>query len=514
MKKNISKQDFSSIREQLRIQNKKVVLCHGVFDLVHPGHIIHFEEAKKLGDILVVSITSTKYVRKGPGRPYFNDEMRVKVLACIEYIDYVLISEGYTVDDIVECVQPDVYVKGEEYSKSEQDITGKIDSEVELVRRYGGEVYFTKGAVFSSTKLINNFMPSLTQEVKEYIHLLKNSHTFFEIKNYIDQMKECKVLVIGDVIIDNYTFCDMLGIMSKDRGYSVRYKEERQYLGGVLAIARHIAEYTNNVTVKSIVGTENEIHSQILNTLGKNMRLDLEYDDSCDTIVKKRYIVVNEKREEFDKLFSINNLANKEYDISKENKTRIRFKESILASIKDYDLVVVADFGHGLFDRELIDIVEKNARFLSVNCQTNSANFGINLITKYHHADAFVLDQRELALAYQDRTAKEKELLQKLLLHMEGKMGWLTQASHGATGIMEDNKFSICPALTLQVKDTIGAGDAFFSIASLCAVADVPLDVATFLGNVAGAIASNIIGNERPVEKVDLLKYINTLMNI
>ena len=103
------------IKQKLKQENKKVVLCHGVFDLVHPGHIIHFEQAKSMGDVLVVSITSEKYVRKGPGRPYFNDEMRMKFLEAIEYIDYVMLSEGYTVDDIVECVEPDIYVKGEEY---------------------------------------------------------------------------------------------------------------------------------------------------------------------------------------------------------------------------------------------------------------------------------------------------------------------------------------------------------------------------------------------------------------
>ena len=119
----IHKEDFIKVRLELKKQNKKVVLCHGVFDLVHPGHIIHFEEAKNMGDILVVSVTAEKYVRKGPGRPYFDDEMRLKFLSAIECIDYVMLSEGYTVDDIVEVVKPDLYVKGEEYEKVEEDLS-------------------------------------------------------------------------------------------------------------------------------------------------------------------------------------------------------------------------------------------------------------------------------------------------------------------------------------------------------------------------------------------------------
>ena len=111
MGKIITKEEYKEkIKDSIRREHKKVVLCHGVFDLIHPGHIIHFEQAKGMGDILVVSITSEKYVRKGPGRPYFSDELRMKFLEAIQYIDYVMLSEGYTVEDIVETVEPDIYV--------------------------------------------------------------------------------------------------------------------------------------------------------------------------------------------------------------------------------------------------------------------------------------------------------------------------------------------------------------------------------------------------------------------
>ena len=124
MNKIVSRKEFAeTIRPELKKNGKTIALCHGVFDLIHPGHIIHFEQAKSMGDVLVVSVTSESYVRKGPGRPYFNDETRMKFLAALECVDYVLLSEGYTVDDIIESVEPDVYVKGEEYAKAEDDIT-------------------------------------------------------------------------------------------------------------------------------------------------------------------------------------------------------------------------------------------------------------------------------------------------------------------------------------------------------------------------------------------------------
>ena len=128
MNKIVSKETFQTeIKPCLQREGKTIALCHGVFDLVHPGHIIHLEQAKDMADVLVVSITAAKYVRKGPDRPYFDDEMRMRVLAALECVDYVMLSEGYTVDDIVECVEPDLYVKGEEYVKAADDITGKIE---------------------------------------------------------------------------------------------------------------------------------------------------------------------------------------------------------------------------------------------------------------------------------------------------------------------------------------------------------------------------------------------------
>ena len=188
MSKIVLKKIFQSeIRPKLRQENKKVALCHGVFDLVHPGHIIHLEQAKQMADVLVVSITAAIYVRKGPGRPYFDDEMRMKVLEALECVDYVILSESYTADDIIESVEPDIYVKGEEYANAADDITGKIEEEQALVERHGGRLGFTTGQVFSSTKLINTAMSGLSDEVREYMENFTVRHTMREVREYAEK---------------------------------------------------------------------------------------------------------------------------------------------------------------------------------------------------------------------------------------------------------------------------------------------------------------------------------------
>lgn len=509
MGKIVNKTNFLEIRNEIRKKNQKIVLCHGVFDLVHPGHIIHFEEAKKMGDILIVSVTAAKYVRKGPGRPYFNDEMRLKFLSEISCIDYVMLSEGYTVDDIIEAVEPDLYVKGEEYAKAEDDITGKISEEAELVRRHGGDIAYTTGQVFSSTRLINQALPALAPDVKEYMGRFSQDYSLSDIKELAEKMKNLKVLVVGDCIIDEYVYCNVQGLMSKDMGYSARYHYTEKYLGGSFAVARHLASFSEEVTLMSVVGMEERLHSLILDELANKMRIDLTYSSEFETIVKTRYVSLNEKREEVNKIFSINNLPT---PMCIDKAAMGKFKERLAEKAGQYDAVILCDFGHGLIDNEVMEILQEQARFLAVNCQTNSSNYGKNLITKYKRADVFALDQKELGLAFSDYQQSEGDALLKLSEHF-GSSGWLTQGSQGATAV-ENRVLKACPAFTLKVKDTIGAGDAFFAVAGLSVAAGAPIEVGTFMGNIAGALAANIVGNKESIEKVNVLKYAGTLLNV
>lgn len=509
MEKIVTKSEFKKIREQLKAEGKKIVLCHGVFDLIHPGHIIHFEQAKKMGDVLVVSVTSERFVRKGPGRPYFSDEMRMKFLEAIEHVDYVMLSEGYTVDDIVEAVEPDIYVKGEEYKKAKDDITGKITEEQAIVEQYGGKIQFTSGQVFSSTKLINTALSGLPDDVKLYIEGLKDRYSMKDIKEYAEKVSKLKVLVIGDTIIDKYTYCDIQGMMSKDMGYSARLSHSEEYLGGAVAIARHLSSFTENVTLMSMIGNEEKIRLRMFDELADRVNLKLIYSQKIPTIIKRKYLTRNEKREEYRKIFATNNIPEKP---GYESDARDRLLEKLKESISEFDAVFLCDFGHGLVDEEVMKVVQEKARYLVLNCQTNSSNKGMNIITKYTKADVFTLDQQELNFAYPVYRKGEKEKLAMLSQHLGGN-GWLTRGSRGAYGI-DNGNIHECPAFTLTIKDTVGAGDAFFSLAGIFAAAGAPMEIGTFMGNIGGALGANIVGNKESVEKVNALKFASTLLNV
>lgn len=510
MGKIVDKLTFKmQIGPKLKKEGKKIALCHGVFDLVHPGHIIHLQQAKQMADILVVSVTASEFVRKGPGRPYFSNEMRLKFLEAIECIDYVMLSEGYTVDDIVESVEPDLYIKGEEYAKESEDITGKITTERELVEQHGGKIAYTTGQVFSSTKLINTALSGLSEEVVKYIEEFITKYSMKDIKKYAEIAGHLKVLVIGDVIIDKYTYCNVQGLMSKDTGYSSRLNYSEEYLGGAVAVARHLSSFTDNVTLMSIIGSEEEMRLKLFDELADKIRLKLTYSINFPTIVKHRYLTRNAKREEYRKIFSINNIPElMEY----EKEVRQEFCKGLTEKLNEFDAVFLCDFGHGLIDETVMCLIQENAKYLILNCQTNSTNYGLNVITKYNKADTFILDQKELKLAYPAHISDEYIALEKLQKHLGGN-GWLTRGAEGAYGITE-GKIHKCPAFTLTVKDTIGAGDAFYAIAGIYAAAGAPIELGTFMGNIAGALGANIVGNKEAIEKVNVLKYATTLLNV
>jgi len=331
-----------------------------------------------------------------------------------------------------------------------------------------------------------------------------------DLKSILYAFSNLNVLVIGDIIIDEYVFCDVVGLMSKDRGISVRYKSEERYLGGVLAIARHISSFVNSTTVCSILGQEGYIHSKLLNELSKDILLDLSIVEDYRTVIKRRIIEKHGEREEYSKLFSINKLMDIQLLI-KVNKED--FYSKLKSKIEDYDLVIISDFGHGLIDQNAMEIIQEKAKFLALNCQTNSTNYGTNLITKYNRADSFSLDERELALAFNSSEKDFDKKLEKLKQHLSSNYGWLTLGSSGAMGIDKDENIVKKPALTLSVKDTVGAGDAFFSVSSLCAKTGLPIEEGTVLSNIGGALAANTLGNSKPLTREEFIDFANKINN-
>ncbi len=117
-RKLLALDELSAAVKQLQDAGRKVVFTNGCFDIIHPGHILHLQQARDLGDVLVVALNSDESVRqlKGPSRPIFGQSDRALVLAALEAVDYIVIFNTVRATPVIKAVQPDIYVKGGDYT--------------------------------------------------------------------------------------------------------------------------------------------------------------------------------------------------------------------------------------------------------------------------------------------------------------------------------------------------------------------------------------------------------------
>ena len=271
-------------------KSKKIVLCHGVFDLLHIGHIKHLKEAKRVGDILVVTLTQDKYVNKGPQRPVFNEVLRAEAIASLACVNFVAINTTQTAVNVIEKIKPNVYCKGPDYKNSQNDISGQIKKEIIAIKKIGGKIFYTGGLTFSSSKLINHYDILQSSPQKQSIKKIKKKYTFKQIKKFVDNFKKIKVLIVGETIIDQYVFCEALGKSGKEPVLVLRDLKTEEYLGGAAALSRHISTFCEKISLLSMVGEKGDYLKQIKRKLPKNVNFKYIRKENSPTILKRRFL--------------------------------------------------------------------------------------------------------------------------------------------------------------------------------------------------------------------------------
>ena len=255
-----------------KINNKVIGLCHGVFDLIHLGHIEHFKECKNNCDILIVSITSDKFVNKGIWRPHFNEIERKKTLESIRYVDLVIINNDQTSIKLIKELKPSIYFKGLDYKNFANDKTGNIIKEEKSIKSVGGKIFFTETKKLSSTYLINNFIKYSDEKIKVF-NKIKKKYTIENIINEIDQFSKKNILVIGEIILDKYIYTNVLGKAGKDPILTFKKNKTNIFPGGSLAIANHLSDFCKKIDVLSYVGDKDDDGKFFKKNLKKNIKV-------------------------------------------------------------------------------------------------------------------------------------------------------------------------------------------------------------------------------------------------
>jgi rfaE bifunctional protein nucleotidyltransferase chain/domain len=498
--------ELAELAGRIRAEGKSIVLAHGVFDLVHMGHVRHLEAARHEADVLIVTVTGDDFVNKGPGRPIFPEMMRAEMLAALEYVDWVAINQAPSAEDILDSIRPEVYVKGSDYENPEDDITEKIETERETVEKHGGRIVYTKDITFSSSSLINSYLDVYDPPLRDFLDDLRQDNGLQRLLDIIDSIKDFRVLIVGDTIIDEYLYVDPLGKPGKENIIATRFKDREMFAGGVIAAANHISSFCREVEVITSLGNEDSQEELIRNSLHKNVTLVPVYRDGVPTTRKTRFVDSSYTR----KLFEVYHID----DGPLESSVDARVAELIYERAGTFDLVVVTDFGHGFISGNSVKVLTERSKFLAVNAQTNAGNHGFNLITKYPRADYICLDTPEARLAVAEKDIDLTEIVSDHLpkvidcdnfIITYGKHGCITH-KHGA------GETRRVPAFTGNVIDTIGAGDAFFVVTAPLVKAGGNMTDIGFIGNAAGAMMVNVIGHRQSVEKVPLVKFLTAVL--
>ena len=341
--KIVTKENLINFRKKNK--DKKIIICHGVFDIVHPGHVWHLLYAKQKADILIVSVTSDIHINKGIYRPHVPESLRALNLSAFEVVDFVVIDKNPEPYDLIKKIKPNFFAKGFEYIESKNK---KTEKEIEILNSYGGEIIFTPGDyINSSSKLINNSEPDLRHE-KLLTILDKYNLTLEDIESAVKNIKKLKIDVLGDTIVDSYTYCKMIGGQTKTPTISLLHEKKVDYVGGAGIVAKHIAASGNIVNFLTVLG-DDDLKKFVLKDLKKSKVNFNGYIDKIRPTVNKNAFVSEEYR-----LLKVSKLDN-----SQINFKIIKTLSKQLASSKSNG-VIFSDFRHGIFNKSTIEFFKKS----------------------------------------------------------------------------------------------------------------------------------------------------------
>jgi rfaE bifunctional protein nucleotidyltransferase chain/domain len=498
-------EELGEIAKAAQSQGRRVALCHGVFDLVHLGHIRHIQAARNEGDVVMVTITADRYVNKGPGRPIFPENMRAEMLASLANVDWVGINHTSSAEPVLDTVRPDIYVKGSDYENPEDDVTGKIRSERDVVERHGGRIVFTRDVTFSSSSLVNRYFDIYDPPLRDYLQQVREDGGAERLLKLIDSVQDMHVVLVGDTIIDEYQYVSALGKPSKENIVATLFRNREQFAGGVIAAANHVASFCKSVEIVTVLGGDDYPKGFIEAHLRPNVKLTPIRVDGRPTTRKLRYVELGYLHKLFE-VYTMNDTPFGEAERAEIDRiTRER--------VSSADVVIATDFGHGMIAASTIHVLIANSKFLAVNAQSNGGNFGYNLVTRYPKADYICIDAPEARLATADKFSDIAAVIEKQL---HGRIDCdniiVTHGSFGCYPFSVKTGVARVPAFTKTVVDTVGAGDAFLTITSPLVAAGGDIKDVAFIGNAAGAIKVGIVGHRSSVEKVPLVKFITALL--
>ncbi len=484
-----------------RPRTRSVILCHGTFDLVHPGHIRHLMYAKTKADILVASLTSDAYITKANFRPFVPQDLRAMNLAALEIVDYVLIDYSATPLEAIRDLQPDFYAKGYEYS--EGGVHPKTREEIEALDAYGGEIIFTPGdVVFSSSAFIESGLPGLATE-KLGTLMESEGMTFDSLRKALAGFKGARVHVLGDTIVDSYTYCTTISSGSvKTPTLSVKYERHVDFAGGAAVVARHVAATGAAVRFSTVLGRD-PLKDFVVQEIAKaGIESDFVEDSTRPTTQKNVFLSDGYRLLKFDKVDN------------RPISDRILDKLKSSLSSSKADAFIFSDFRHGIFNHESISQLTAALPKGPIRVADSQVASRWGNILDFQEFDLLTPNEREARFALGDQDSVVRPLALELYKRARCKTLILKLGSRGLITYVRPSidirSFFTVDSFAAKVVDAMGTGDALLAYATLSLVSTGSPVIASILGSVAAAVACEREGNVT-VTPADILDKLNSI---
>lgn len=485
-----------------RPAGQRVVLCHGDFEVLHAGHVRFLEEARGLGDLLVVALAPDTGTPGVPGVPRFDQAERALALAALAAVDWVGLDDQADAAAAIRALRPGVFARGI------KETSGSRDREREAAAEAGAKLTVIRSSAPNRPTSFQNPLSAYPPEVGEFLAGFSARHSPAAVNRWLESGRGLKVLVLGEAIVDEYHYVETMGKSGKEPILATRYLRTESFAGGILAVANNVAAFVDQVDMLTVLGRQDgrpdPTELFIRQQLNRRVRPIFLYQDEAPTIVKRRFV----ESYPLQKLFEVYLLKHME----EESPLADELCNTLDAIVQDYDVVIATDYGHGMIVPQAVEILCEKAKFLAVNTQTNADNQGYNTISKYRRADFISLSEKELRLEVRSRRRETAGIMEEVAGRLGCDTLLVTRGQVGNLLWSAKEGFSTSPSLSNRILDRVGAGDAVFSAATVCVAQGAPVDVVGFIGNIVGAHAVATVGHRTFLDAGQIAEHITAIL--
>lgn len=470
---------------------KKITFVHGDFNILHSGHLRFLDFSASCGDFLVVAVNGDKI-----SETCVPENIRLISVEAVECVGFAFIL-NYPVEIFINALKPYAVIKGNEFKE-------KYNIEKQIVDSYGGKLIFSSGEIkFSNIELLRKEFSEIhfTSIVKPTDYFNRHNFNIKDLIVILNKFSTLNVVVVGDLIIDEYIFCDALGMSQEDPTIVVKPIKKETFVGGAGIVAAHISKLGANVKFFTCANKDSYSNFALEKLQEYGVKTSIIFDETRQTIVKQRYHASGKT------LLRVNNLQNHDisYDLCKQQIKQIKH------ALKSADLLIFSDFNYGALPQMLVDEVTNysNVKGIKIAADSQSSSQFGN-ISRYKNIHMITPTEREARLALQDFKSGIACLIDKLIqktkaLHVLLKLGSDGIVIGNSCNIINCLKVDKLPAFNYLPRDVSGAGDSLLACTAMSLGVNADIWQAAYMGSIAAACQVSKIGNV-PLRKQEFLE--------